>query len=369
MPESSLDAFARFLAKWFVKGRRASGVIHMAVRPYLARAFTATLGTRKRKILAASLVLAILVGLTGMTVGGNYSEEQARIAAVAVKAEKDATLATAAASRKLRDSRSDAAERLITGEGFRVESADYAAPEDSAALAAAITNLRTTLYSGTAAEVSIASSKVSILVETIGARPIPHDWRISCNDAKYTAHDFATFRDVWASPLELVSCTPGTMTGDFYTDIQNAAVTSGASPSIDRVGTLYSVCASLSFGSYGSLASYSESQVKELTGALTICPDQPSAPLIQLKITAAAKAAADLASGAVFGSGVRRVGDNIQPGVYVSEGSAGCYWERLDSTGEIIDNNFIMGATRAEVTVRSSDYSFNSTGCSQWRRE
>lgn len=36
--------------------------------------------------------------------------------------------------------------------------------------------------------------------------------------------------------------------------------------------------------------------------------------------------------------------------------------------GEIIANNFVGGAKRVQVTIRSGDYSFTSRGCGQWRK-
>ena len=82
------------------------------------------------------------------------------------------------------------------------------------------------------------------------------------------------------------------------------------------------------------------------------------------------QADADLeASGELFGSGTYLVGDEIEPGTYVAEGTIeGCHWERQDRAGEIIDNNFIDGrGRRVEVTIRPSDYAFHSEGCGQWR--
>jgi hypothetical protein len=38
------------------------------------------------------------------------------------------------------------------------------------------------------------------------------------------------------------------------------------------------------------------------------------------------------------------------PGTYVATDVDGFYWERLDSAGNIIDNNFIAAAPRAEFT-------------------
>ncbi|MEW1990040.1 hypothetical protein AB0365_15485, partial [Brevibacterium casei] len=63
---------------------------------------------------------------------------------------------------------------------------------------------------------------------------------------------------------------------------------------------------------------------------------------------------------------------DIQPGTYVAESETpfeNCYWERLDSSGEIIDNNFINSGFRAEVSIKSSDYSFTAEGCGEWVKQ
>ncbi|MBB4930636.1 hypothetical protein F4561_001456 [Lipingzhangella halophila] len=73
-------------------------------------------------------------------------------------------------------------------------------------------------------------------------------------------------------------------------------------------------------------------------------------------------------SGPWFGPGAFLVGDEIQPGTYYSEGELdGCYWERSDSAGEIIDNDFLTSGRRVQVTIAASDYSFNSRSCGTWR--
>jgi hypothetical protein len=59
----------------------------------------------------------------------------------------------------------------------------------------------------------------------------------------------------------------------------------------------------------------------------------------------------------------------VAPGTYVATDVDGCYWERLDSSGEIIDNNFISAAPRAEFTVRASDYAINIEGCGGWTKQ
>lgn len=57
------------------------------------------------------------------------------------------------------------------------------------------------------------------------------------------------------------------------------------------------------------------------------------------------------------------VGSDVSPGTYVTFDVDGCYWETLDNTGEINNNNFVSSAPRVEVTIRESDFAFNSHGC------
>lgn len=60
--------------------------------------------------------------------------------------------------------------------------------------------------------------------------------------------------------------------------------------------------------------------------------------------------------------------NNIQPGTYAAQTSGdGCYWERNDANGNIIDNYFGNGL-RMQVTIYSSDYSFNSNNCGHWKK-
>jgi hypothetical protein len=59
----------------------------------------------------------------------------------------------------------------------------------------------------------------------------------------------------------------------------------------------------------------------------------------------------------------------LAPGTYVATNVENCYWERLDANGNMIANNFINAAPRAQVTVRSSDYAVNFEGCGGWVRQ
>jgi hypothetical protein len=69
-----------------------------------------------------------------------------------------------------------------------------------------------------------------------------------------------------------------------------------------------------------------------------------------------------------FGTGHYTVNVDVAPGTYETGPVSDCYWERIDNTGEIIDNNFINGAPRVEVTIASTDTGFNSEQCGVWHR-
>jgi hypothetical protein len=108
-------------------------------------------------------------------------------------------------------------------------------------------------------------------------------------------------------------------------------------------------------------------QVSEINAALVLCPGHPQANAWRQAVQRG-KAKSDLkAAGQVFGPGTFLVGKEIRPGVYVVEGDIkGCYWERQNSSGGTIENNFIPGARRVEVTISANDYAFHSEGCGEW---
>ena len=66
-----------------------------------------------------------------------------------------------------------------------------------------------------------------------------------------------------------------------------------------------------------------------------------------------------------FGDGIFQVGVDIQPGRYRTEGTpSGCYWARLASRDDIIDNNF--GDGQQIVDILASDTFFESSSCGRW---
>lgn len=114
----------------------------------------------------------------------------------------------------------------------------------------------------------------------------------------------------------------------------------------------------------------SPDQVREAQGMLIVCPQHPLAPQLRDAVTRGQQHADRRARGEIFYDGTHRVGaGGVQPGTYAIEGDiSDCYWERTSASGDIIDNNFVVGARRVEVTVAGSDYSFHSDGCGEWRK-
>lgn len=352
--------------------------------PISARVASAWLGLRKwwagskrrrNWIIAAAAV--VVLAITGTIAGVSYSNHQAELTAAAeakaAKEVKDARIAEIKAEAH-DDARTTGEELLGEGATFSTDSIDYADADDALELEEALSALEKALDSkkSTTADLRVAYGRVSSAIRIIGDRPVPYDWAVSCSDDSVIkkSYPFATYKEAWASPVALTDCKPSGRKGDFPTDAQNAALASGAVSSIENMGILYGICASPGLNSYGQMESISDAQYKEIAGALSICPDHPSAAAIAPRVEAARLLAEGLANGTIFYGGARRVGVDIQPGTYVVEGELdGCYWERTDATGEIIDNNFISSGLRAQVTVRASDYSFSSSGCGQWRKQ
>jgi hypothetical protein len=142
----------------------------------------------------------------------------------------------------------------------------------------------------------------------------------------------------------------------------------GDEADMDSLGTLFSICAQSGKGAWSSDAMATKEQIREVKGALRLCPDHPDQKLITRLLGEGSAEMRLEGEGRIFHSGTYRVGKEIKPGTYAVTGEIeDCYWERKDRTGETIDNHFSVEARRVEVTIRSSDYTFTSQGCGQWR--
>jgi hypothetical protein len=69
---------------------------------------------------------------------------------------------------------------------------------------------------------------------------------------------------------------------------------------------------------------------------------------------------------AMVADGVHKVNEDMPPGLYVIWDVAECSWERRDSDGDVVANNFIRLAGRAEVDIRPSDHEFSSENRGRW---
>ncbi|MER7444546.1 hypothetical protein [Micromonospora avicenniae] len=135
------------------------------------------------------------------------------------------------------------------------------------------------------------------------------------------------------------------------------------------ISTLYEICAAVDpddvYAEPGFAAS--REQISEINASLMLCPTHPYAKKWREAVKRGQRDADLAAQGRLFGAGTFRVGKEIKPGTYVATDVEGCYWERQNRNGAIIDNYFTNSARRVQVTIRSSDYAFNSERCGEWR--
>ncbi len=74
-----------------------------------------------------------------------------------------------------------------------------------------------------------------------------------------------------------------------------------------------------------------------------------------------------------IGPGVWIVGEQVAPGLYQTNASPGCHWQRLrhftDEPGGVIASDLISSASTQFVTVRADDAGFRSdASCGTWTR-
>lgn len=190
------------------------------------------------------------------------------------------------------------------------------------------------------------------------------------SSGKTVTHTFPSYEDVWESHENLDGCYASELSGNYFTDEQLAVLQH--SDDINRTFETYQeMCADMHLGYYAEEGKFlSEPQMEEIDRVLQMCPNQPGRDTILGKYEASREVIAQRESGIRFASGVYKVHEDVQPGFYVSEGNfKNCYWERLDSAGNIIDNNFISNAFRVELEISPSDFSFSSSGCGEFVRQ
>ncbi len=192
--------------------------------------------------------------------------------------------------------------------------------------------------------------------------------------------EFESFEDAWDAIDEHEDVNCNASFGEDislleFTETEEEAMETAGYDDSNSLDILYSKCAEPFLGDnstqFGGLP-WSEGQRDETQGALVLCPEHPDREEVESRMADAAQRDEARDRGEVFGPGSYRVGEEIEPGLYVAEsesGFDGCYWERLDSAGNRIENNFIRDGFRAEVYIAETDYSFSSERCGEWERQ
>jgi len=174
--------------------------------------------------------------------------------------------------------------------------------------------------------------------------------------------DFDNYQAVWAHGTIPEWCDMRIVRAGPIATIETEAAAVANLSTLDNLKILWEMCAELD-NFYATNGALNEGQQAEANGVLMLCPDHPGAAML----ANGSPEQAERDAGVRFGAGVREVGIQVQPGMWRASGTiSNCYWERLDSAGEIIDNNFVMAATQVEVWIDPSDFSFHSTSCGEW---
>lgn len=142
---------------------------------------------------------------------------------------------------------------------------------------------------------------------------------------------------------------------------------------------LYENCADAYMGGLHGDRHWYPFDIDSAEAAFLLCPEQPEREDIEATFNQVLEDNSDMIArdaaterGDFVRGGDHLVGEGITAGTWVAEsgeGFDGCYWERLDSAGNIIANNFMNSGFRAEVYIAESDYSFSSTRCGGWMRQ
>jgi hypothetical protein len=97
----------------------------------------------------------------------------------------------------------------------------------------------------------------------------------------------------------------------------------------------------------------SQLDLETIRASVTECRDAAAAEALQAEMTSPKD------------DGFYTVGTEIAAGIWESTGSGDdCYWARLDSDQEIIDNHF--GNAGGRITIRSSDAEVEFSDCGTW---
>lgn len=205
--------------------------------------------------------------------------------------------------------------------------------------------------------------------------PQVRELEMQCGGEDYSERKpYSSLEEVWTlEPEAHTSCDVNDDT-TVLLDVEREALAHAYEPGSDSLHILYGICAETMMGNAGKFGPlpYSEGQRAETEGALILCPDHPDAEPVRELMGQAVADDEMRAEGRMFGGGTYLVGEEVQPGTYVSESGDGepfdgCYWELTAESGDTIDNFFSTSALRVELTVTSSAYTLTVDGCGEFR--
>lgn len=153
------------------------------------------------------------------------------------------------------------------------------------------------------------------------------------------------------------------------TDLEVAAYAASGYTGND-VGTLYAMCAAVRADDVVISETHimSATQVAEIQGMLTLCPQHPLAAQYLNAVDKATNP--DRQQEHPVSDGNYLVGSDLAAGTYRTTGTEwdGCYWARVQGDGAIIENGFVTFAPDGiTVTVHDGE-GFQSQGCASWKK-
>jgi hypothetical protein len=218
--------------------------------------------------------------------------------------------------------------------------------------------------------INICSGESATSTPTSTPTPTPVStglaYKLSCSINTAGQTTFSDFRAAWSQPFDLCYALSASGTPS----PAEKAASEGYSKDADGAKHLYGLCATTA-GHYVE-ESVSSSQAKEITKALSLCPDHPKRAQLEANAAAGLAEEADRANGKLVGTGKYLVGKTAQPGTWQSQGEKveDCYWEISDAQGNIMANNFISVAPQFTIHIPPTASGFTVRGCSfRWISE
>jgi hypothetical protein len=199
----------------------------------------------------------------------------------------------------------------------------------------------------------------------------PNGVNISCRVfASDKPVPISTYAEAWdpANKYSFCDARVSRIMGGEFTAAEQQGIDLAYNGTRTSVNHLYTRCANVELGINPREPMLSEHDSRSVQAALLVCPDHRYRAEGLAAAGVADEAYAARSEGREIGAGIKQVGVDVQPGQYVADSpSQGCYWEALDSAGNIIDNNYTQQSLRQEVWISPDWFSFNSSRCGWWR--